>query len=202
MNGRLLITLVVLALAAAACAEPGVVSGDDANQESESVTEDPESDDTSATEETTSQEPADQTTPTTSNKSPLVTNPPKEPPATTTTTNPSETSPGVDPGLLPLVDQAKADLAERLSIGADLISLREARGVTWPDTSLGCPQPGMAYNQVLTPGLMIRLSAAGQMYSYHSGGGREPFMCEQTSVIPEPTPKADEFVPPPDSEID
>lgn len=102
----------------------------------------------------------------------------------------------------PQVEMAIADLAERLSIGADRISLREARGVTWPDTSLGCPQPGMAYNQVLTPGLMIRLSAGGQMYSYQSGGGREPFLCEQTSVIPEPTPKTDEFVPPPDSEID
>ena len=42
-----------------------------------------------------------------------------------------------------------------------------------------------------------------QMYFYHSGGAQAPFLCEATSqVLPKLTPKVDEFVPPPDHEID
>jgi len=51
--------------------------------------------------------------------------------------------------------------------------------------------------------LLIRLSAGGEMYFYHSGEAQEPFLCENISlVVPNATPKDDELVPPPDSEID
>lgn len=102
-----------------------------------------------------------------------------------------------------MVARAVADLARRLSLDEDEISLLEARNVTWPDTSLGCPEPGTMYAQVLQPGVLIRLSAADQMYFYHGVADGEPFLCEQASqVIPEADPKTDEFVPPPDSDID
>jgi hypothetical protein len=38
----------------------------------------------------------------------------------------------------------------------------------WPDSSLGCPQPGMAYLQVITPGYLIVLRALGNDYMYHA----------------------------------
>ncbi|MFQ5613013.1 MAG: hypothetical protein ACE5H9_12865 [Anaerolineae bacterium] len=101
-----------------------------------------------------------------------------------------------------MVAKAKEDLARRLSIGVDQISLREAREVTWPDASLGCPQPGMVYAQVLQDGLLIRLSAGGRIYFYHSGGSRDPFLCEQSPLVPQTPDKIDELIPPPDSEID
>jgi hypothetical protein len=98
---------------------------------------------------------------------------------------------------------AKEDLASRLSVAVDEIKLLEVRQVTWPDTSLGCPQPGLVYSQVAQEGLLIRLSAAGRMYFYHSGADQMPFLCEGSSqMVPQVTPKVDEFVPPPDSEID
>jgi len=101
-----------------------------------------------------------------------------------------------------MVLQAKKDLAQRLSVEADQINLLEVRQVTWPDSSLGCPQPGKVYNQEPQDGLLIRLEIGGRMYFYHSGGTLDPFFCEQTSeVVPHPT-KGDEFVPPPGSEID
>lgn len=107
------------------------------------------------------------------------------------------------PYLNKLVAQARKDLAGWLSIEPDQINLLEVKEVVWPDASLGCPQPGMAYKQVPQDGLLIRLSVGGRMYFYHSGGTRDPFLCKQTSqVIPRVTPKTDEFVPPPDSEID
>jgi hypothetical protein len=88
------------------------------------------------------------------------------------TANPSEPSmdePVISNSTLQkLVDQAKADLAERLSIHIDAINLIEARRVTWPDGSLGCPQPGMQYPQVLTPGYLVLLEANGIQFEYHT----------------------------------
>ena len=103
-----------------------------------------------------------------------------------------------------LVIKAVEDLVGRLA-SADVgqIDLLEVREVTWPDSSLGCPQPGMAYAQVPQEGLLIRLGVGRDMYFYHSAGNRDPFLCESTSrIVPKVTPKTDEFVPPPDSEID
>jgi hypothetical protein len=108
-----------------------------------------------------------------------------------------------DPFLGEMVTKAREDLADRLSVETDQINLLEVREVTWPDASLGCPQPGMVYAQVPQDGLLIRLGVDKDMYFYHSGGTEDPFLCEGTSqVVPKVTPKADEFVPPPDSEID
>lgn len=76
------------------------------------------------------------------------------------------------------LEQAKTDLAERLSVPLDQITLVSAEEVTWPDSSLGCPEPGMMYAQVLTSGSRIILTAGGRTYEYHSGGNREPFLCE------------------------
>jgi hypothetical protein len=103
----------------------------------------------------------------------------------------------------PLIIQAKQDLAERLGIATDQIELLSYEEVVWPDSSLGCPQPGMAYAQVTQEGLLIRLGVGREMYFYHSGGAQAPFLCEQTSqIVPEFTPKYDELLPPPGSEID
>lgn len=83
------------------------------------------------------------------------------------------------PGLQGLVAQARENLAQRLSIPAEQIELVEVRPVVWPDGAMGCPQPGMSYIQVQQEGLLIRLRAGKQVYSYHSGGGTPPFLCEQ-----------------------
>lgn len=85
----------------------------------------------------------------------------------------------VDPALQPLVDQAKQDLAARLSVSVEMIEAVSAEAVVWPDSSLGCPEPGMAYLQVLTDGALVKLRAEGKLFEYHSGGGRDPFLCER-----------------------
>ena len=82
------------------------------------------------------------------------------------------------PNLQQLVEKAKADLAQRLSIPASEISLVEATAVVWPNASLGCPKPGMAYAEVLTPGFLIILNAGNQAYEYHAGRGTEVIYCE------------------------
>jgi len=108
-----------------------------------------------------------------------------------------------DAGVQNLINKAVADLAQRLSIPVTQIKLMEAREIIWPDASLGCPQPGIVYAQVPVNGLLIRLGVGKEMYFYHTAGTADLFLCESTSpVIPNVTPKTDERVPPPDSEID
>jgi hypothetical protein len=91
-----------------------------------------------------------------------------------------------NPALQALVIQVKNDLAQRLGVEADQIDLVELTPVVWPDGSLGCPEPGMAYTQVQVEGLLIRLRAGKRIYAYHSGGGQPPFLCEQATTSDKP----------------
>ena len=60
--------------------------------------------------------------------------------------------------------------AAALQTGRDpsSIDVLLAEPVDWPDTSLGCAQPGIAYAQVVTPGWLIELEAADVRLTYHS----------------------------------
>lgn len=87
----------------------------------------------------------------------------------------------IDLALQSLIDAATIDLAQRLSIGHGTIEVVSAQSVVWPDRSLGCPQPGMVYPQVLADGYRIELRAQDQVYFYHGGEGRGPFLCENPS---------------------
>jgi hypothetical protein len=103
--------------------------------------------------------------------------------STATTTAPEGSTPvtseQIDPGLKPYIDIAVADLAQRLSIEASDISVASATLQQWSDSSLGCPEPGRQYAQVVTDGALIMLAAGGKEYRYHAGGSRPPFLCEQ-----------------------
>lgn len=102
-------------------------------------------------------------------------------------------------GLAPLIQIAKADLANRLTMPMDEVEVLVVEEVTWSDSSMGCPQPGMMYAQVLQDGLLIKLAAGDQTYEYHSGGTREPFLCEKRVTLnKEAPPKIDLLAPKPD----
>ena len=45
-----------------------------------------------------------------------------------------------------------------------------AEAVTFPDGSLGCPQPGMVYTQALVDGYKIVAEAGGKTYDYRGTG--------------------------------
>ena len=93
----------------------------------------------------------------------------------------------IDPGLKPYIDIAVADLAQRLSIGPDEVGVTSATLVAWPDSALGCPEPGLQYAQVVTDGSLIMLTAGDKTYRYHAGGSRKPFLCEHPSKEPPAT---------------
>ncbi len=96
---------------------------------------------------------------------------------------------------LPQVDMAKTDLAERLNVVREAIEVVLVEARTWQDAGMGCPQPGMVYTQVLQDGLLIRLRVDGEEYDYHSGGTRDPFLCEQAEKGTREF--GEEIVPPP-----
>jgi hypothetical protein len=85
---------------------------------------------------------------------------------------PQETAPAATPALRPIAVQlAVADAAGQLGIAADAITVLSVEAVEWGDASLGCPEPGMMYAQVVTPGYRIVLEAGGQTYEYHASTG-------------------------------
>jgi len=83
-----------------------------------------------------------------------------------------EASPLATPGLSAeaetTVQAAIADLAAKRKISSDKVQVVSVEAVDWPDTSLGCPQPGMFYAQVIVPGYRIVLSVEGQQVTYHT----------------------------------
>lgn len=79
----------------------------------------------------------------------------------------------------PVIDAAKADLAERLTVETgrtvrtEDIRARMVEPVEFPDASLGVPQPDETYAQGVTPGYTVELFLEdGRMYEYHAGGER------------------------------
>jgi hypothetical protein len=72
------------------------------------------------------------------------------------------------PEYSPVVDIAKKDLSDRLKIPVVDIQLVKEEPVDWPDTSLGYPEKGMMYAQVITPGFRIILKVQDKLYEYHS----------------------------------
>ena len=107
---------------------------------------------------------------------------PSAPPLTATPLEP-QTSPTLSstPGFAldptsPIVVAAVDDLATRLGIDASDVTVVEARAVTWGDSSLGCPEPGVQYLQRLVDGALVVLEAGGRRYEYH--GGDPLVLCE------------------------
>lgn len=82
------------------------------------------------------------------------------------------------PSDMPIEEQAREALANQLGVSSEEIGVVEVEEVEWPDTSLGCPEPGMVYAQVITPGYRIVLEAAGENYEYHSDTQGRVVYCE------------------------
>ena len=101
------------------------------------------------------------------------------PSPTVTSSVPAPSPRDADPVPSDVVDAAVTDLADHLDVPPEEIAVASAQEVTWGDTSLGCPQPGQRYTQVVTEGVRIELVHDGTTFAYHAGGGRPgPFLCE------------------------
>jgi hypothetical protein len=71
-----------------------------------------------------------------------------------------------------LAAQASANLAGRLELDADQITVESVTPTEFSDASLGIPEPGIIYAQVIIPGYVILLKANETVYEYHAAGER------------------------------
>lgn len=70
-------------------------------------------------------------------------------------------------------------LAAELGIPAEEIEVLSVARYEWPDTSLGCPEPGRSYAQVVTEGYSVILRARDGEYEVHTDlDGRIAVICE------------------------
>ncbi|MGC9396448.1 MAG: hypothetical protein ACP5J4_16515 [Anaerolineae bacterium] len=86
------------------------------------------------------------------------------------------------------LSELRMQVAEQLGLSDRALTVVTTEQVTWPDMSLGCPQPDMAYAQVVTPGWrIVFVDDEGQEYDVHTTENREHFVvCEQSvkSAVP------------------
>lgn len=79
----------------------------------------------------------------------------------------------------PAVDAAVDYAASELDIPSGAFDVVSVETWEWPDASLGCPEPGKSYAQVITPGYRVILEAEGERYEVHADKrGRTIVMCE------------------------
>jgi hypothetical protein len=111
-------------------------------------------------------------------------------PAKTATPEPEATDVALSAEAEQVVCLAKEDLANRLDLAAHAIHLVAVQTVDWPDASLGCPEPGMMYAQVITPGFRVVLEAQRQgMYEYHTDRDDRVILCQPEAASQEPPTK-------------
>ncbi len=88
-------------------------------------------------------------------------------------------APGAADPSVRLVQIARQSLAAEAGRDISEIALVGVEAVDWPDSSLGCPQEGRMYLQVITPGYRITLELDGVEYRYHTDRGRRVVNCPE-----------------------
>jgi hypothetical protein len=79
------------------------------------------------------------------------------------------------------VDAATQDAAARLSLPSDTSDLhvQQVEARQWPDSSLGCPRQGVMYSQIVTPGYLVIISAAGKQLEYRADSRGRVVFCQE-----------------------
>ncbi len=104
--------------------------------------------------------------------------------------------PGREPAV-PLTDVERAAvhvaidaLVTELGVAKEQVFVDTVRAVEWRDSSLGCPKPGVAYLDVISPGHRVILRVDGQVHVVHESRNRA-FVCVQTKAMGGITPQRD-----------
>jgi len=93
---------------------------------------------------------------------------PADPPETAMPTATPPANPGATEPALDFEERARIALATGLDIAPGTIRVVSTERVDWPDAGLGCPQPGLAYAQVITPGYRLTLQSGDETYTVHT----------------------------------
>jgi hypothetical protein len=105
-------------------------------------------------------------------------------PAPTPVPSPSRGTPA-NPDAQASVDAALAQAAAHLGVSPADLRVEQVEARQWPDSSLGCPQPGLMYSQIVTPGFLIVISGGGagsgavKQLEYHSDARGNVVLCQE-----------------------
>ncbi len=92
-------------------------------------------------------------------------------------------------------EQLLSRVAQKLGVAATELTVVSAEEVEWSDASLGCPEPGMFYAQVITPGWrVIYKDAGGKEIDIRTNGALSFFVICTTGADGAPVPAADKAV--------
>ena len=82
------------------------------------------------------------------------------------------TDPTGKPVVLPksVLDPILADAASRSGVAVDKLVVVTALSITWSDGSMGCPEPGQVYTQVILEGYRVSIRADTTTYDYRGAG--------------------------------
>src|SRR5438067_13834457 len=69
-------------------------------------------------------------------------------------------------------ERAVAEAARSTGARPDEVQVVSVEQREWGDTSLGCPQPGQVYAQVMTGGFLVRVRSRGTLLEYHVSAAR------------------------------
>jgi hypothetical protein len=129
--------------------------------------------------ETLAPQPAPTRSPlSTPDRSPLPT-PAHSPVSTPVSGERPSASVAIPSGAEAAVRAAISDLAAKRKVAPEAVQVVSVEPVDWSDTSLGCPQPGMFYAQIIVQGYKIVLSADGQQAEYHSDQNGRVVTCSE-----------------------
>ena len=84
-----------------------------------------------------------------------------------------------------------ADAAKRFRVAESAVVLARAEQLTWSDGSLGCPEPGRMYSQMLVAGFrVVAVTSAGEL-TYHTDSHGNAVSCRASArSLPPRSPPA------------
>jgi len=85
-------------------------------------------------------------------------------PGTPAASAPAASTPVIRQEVAPLISA----IARDLDVPEDAVIVLEVEPRSWPDSSLGCPQPDMLYAQVISPGYLLLVEVSGEQIEYHA----------------------------------
>jgi hypothetical protein len=108
------------------------------------------------------------------------TTPPTPTPGPAMTPSASGARSVVPPESAAVVDAALVDGASHLNVRRDTLRVDRVESRDWPDASLGCPQPGLLYSQVVTPGYLVVIASDSHQLEYHTDSRSRVILCSET----------------------
>jgi hypothetical protein len=88
------------------------------------------------------------------------------------------------PPLQAVVDRARALASEEAGAASAQLRVVAAEAVTWPDGSMGCPQPGLMYTQALVPGYRVVLALGQRQWLFHANARGSLVRCTPERATP------------------